>query len=112
MFRPLALLLLGLALAGCSGGAERITPQAAAERLAAGDAVLLAMSDFNGPQTAWKPFLAQHRDRTLLLICRTGRRSGLIADQLAAQGYRTLNVGGFSDWAAAGLPIRPVPDAR
>jgi rhodanese-related sulfurtransferase len=74
----------------------------------AAPAALLAMSDFDGAQKDWKPFLEKNRDKQILVYCRSGRRSGLVAAALAAKGYQTANVGGFKDWAAAGLPVRKV----
>jgi len=131
VFRRLGLLLaLALLFApGCARSAERVTAQQAAALLEQGQAVLvdvrepaewkqtgvaapaelLAKSDFDGAKRAWTPFLERHgKDKTLLLICRSGRRSGIVADALAAEGYKTLNAGAFSDWVAAGLPVRRV----
>jgi rhodanese-related sulfurtransferase len=47
------------------------------------------------------------RDRDVLLICRSGNRSGMAQRTLRGQGYdRALNVaGGMNAWAAAGLPV-------
>jgi rhodanese-related sulfurtransferase len=75
-------------------------------------AVLLAKSDFDGEQKAWKPFLAQLGDRQLILYCRTGRRSGAVAAQLAAKGIPVANAGGFKDWTDAGLPVRRVEEKK
>lgn len=69
-------------------------------------AVLLAMSDLRGSRVTWKPFLEKNRDKTLLLICRSGNRSGQVAAVLAKEGYKTINVGAFAAWKAAGLPVR------
>ena len=46
-------------------------------------------------------------DREIVLICRSGNRSGQVQRFLLAQGYRTVvNVaGGMGDWARAGLPL-------
>jgi rhodanese-related sulfurtransferase len=47
------------------------------------------------------------RERDVLLICRSGNRSGQAQRQLLQLGYdRVVNVsGGMNAWAAAGLPI-------
>ena len=47
------------------------------------------------------------RDRDVLLICRSGSRSGTAQRALRRQGYdRALNVdGGMTAWARAGLPM-------
>lgn len=72
-------------------------------------AVLLEKSDFDGAKTAWTPFLAKTgKDKTLVLYCRSGRRSGTVAEALAAQGYKVVNAGGMKDWSDAGLPVRKI----
>jgi rhodanese-related sulfurtransferase len=47
------------------------------------------------------------RDREVLLICRSGNRSGTAQRQLLQLGYeQVLNVsGGMNAWAGAGLPV-------
>jgi rhodanese-related sulfurtransferase len=47
------------------------------------------------------------REREVLLICRSGNRSGMAQQMLARQGYdKALNVtGGMLAWAQAGLPV-------
>jgi len=74
----------------------------------AGPAVLLPKSDLDGEQRQWKPFLEKNRDKQILLYCASGGRSKTVAGALAEQGLRTANVGGFRDWAKAGLPVRQV----
>lgn len=75
----------------------------------AAPAALLAKSDFDGAKAAWAPFLAQvDKDKTIVLYCRSGNRSGKVAEALAAQGYKVANSGSLKDWAAAGLPVRKV----
>jgi len=69
-------------------------------------ATLLALSDLTGARRDWKPFLDKNRDKELIFYCRSGARSGHAARLLASEGFRTANAGGFSDWQAAGLPIR------
>jgi rhodanese-related sulfurtransferase len=74
----------------------------------AAPAELLSLSDLTGPRQAWKSFLEKNRAKELILYCRSGGRSGRAAQLLAAEGYRTANAGGFSDWTNAGLPTRRV----
>jgi rhodanese-related sulfurtransferase len=46
------------------------------------------------------------KSRTVIAVCRSGRRSAAAADQLAAAGYTAYTVpGGMLDWTAAGFPI-------
>ncbi len=131
-FRSRVLLLfLGLSAVLNAGEVARITPKDAAALVAANkavlvdvrepaewaetgvaaDAVLLPKSDFDGSQKLWKEFLAQTGDKEVILYCRSGRRSGLIAEALAAKGIKVANAGGFNDWTAAGLPTRKI-DAK
>lgn len=48
------------------------------------------------------------REREVLLICRSGNRSGTAQRQLLQQGYeQVLNVsGGMNAWTGAGLPVQ------
>jgi rhodanese-related sulfurtransferase len=69
-------------------------------------AVLLAKSDFDGAQKDWKPFLEKNAGKEIILCCRSGHRSGIVAAALAEKGLKTANAGGFKDWVAAGLPVR------
>ena len=48
------------------------------------------------------------RDREVLLICRSGNRSGSAQRQLLQLGYQQIfNVsGGMNAWAGAGLPVQ------
>ncbi len=47
------------------------------------------------------------QDREILCVCHSGSRSSSAARQLAALGYRTLNLsGGMSAWQRDGLPVK------
>jgi rhodanese-related sulfurtransferase len=103
-----------------------LTSLEAADRLKAGDAVLidvreadewtetgvadpavlLALTDLRGERTQWTAFLEKNRDKTLLLYCRSGGRSGQAAVVLAKEGFKVANAGGFKAWETAGLPVR------
>lgn len=117
-----------LILGGTVAAAEvpKLTPADAAKHVAMGEAVLidvrepsewkatgvaapavlLPMSDFDGAQAQWKPFLEQNAGKELILYCRSGHRASIVAAKLAGQGKRVANAGGFKDWSAAGLPVR------
>ena len=69
-------------------------------------AVLLAKSDFDGPQKDWKPFLEKNAGKEIILYCRSGHRAGLVGAALAEKGVKVANAGGLNDWIAAGLPVR------
>jgi rhodanese-related sulfurtransferase len=79
-----------------------------AETGVATPAALLPMSDFNGDQKLWKPFLAKNAGKEIILYCRSGNRSGQVAAKLATSGHAVANAGAFKDWTAAGLPTRKV----
>lgn len=52
------------------------------------------------------------RDREIVAVCRSGNRSGQVADALTRAGYRIANLeGGMKAWHKAGLPIAP-PQGR
>ena len=83
-------------------------PSEWAETGVAAPAVLLPKSEFDaGLIGEWKDFLAKVGDKQIILYCRSGRRSAVLATALAEQGHKVANAGGFKDWQAAGLPTRP-----
>lgn len=46
------------------------------------------------------------RDRTVVVVCRSGNRSGVVTELLRACGIAAENLdGGLQAWAAAGLPL-------
>lgn len=46
------------------------------------------------------------RSKTLLMLCRSGNRSGLATQQLAARGFNVRNIsGGILAWIAEKLPV-------
>lgn len=58
----------------------------------------------------WREFKKSlSKDKIVMLYCRSGNRSGQVADFLAGEGYRTANVGGFKDWQAAKMPWKKFP---
>jgi rhodanese-related sulfurtransferase len=73
----------------------------------ASPAVLLPKSEFDAGQVGdWKDFLAKVGDKQIITYCRSGRRSGAVAETLAKQGHKVANAGQFEAWKAAGLPTR------
>jgi phage shock protein E len=46
-------------------------------------------------------------DQTVIVTCRTGNRSGQVADFLRQNGYTNIHnmAGGIVEWEAAGLPV-------
>lgn len=69
-------------------------------------AVLLSKSRFDAGSPEWKAFLDQNKNREIILMCRSGNRSGQIVRMLTGQGLKVTNLGGFSAWKNAGLPVR------
>ncbi|MCM0604795.1 MAG: rhodanese-like domain-containing protein [Xanthomonadaceae bacterium] len=49
------------------------------------------------------------KSKEIILYCRSGRRSGMAAQMLTEKGFKATNLGGFDDWAEAGLPVRKGP---
>jgi rhodanese-related sulfurtransferase len=78
----------------------------------AAPAVLLPKSDFDGDQKLWKEFLEQNRGKKIIAYCKSGARSGAVAEALAKQGIDAANVGGLRDWTKAGLPTRKVEEKK
>jgi sulfur-carrier protein adenylyltransferase/sulfurtransferase len=69
----------------------------------------VAMAELERDPSAYVP----DADTEVLLICQGGRRSQLVAENLAARGYRNLAsvAGGTTAWEAASLPMmRPQID--
>jgi rhodanese-related sulfurtransferase len=84
-----------------------------AESGVAAPAVLLAKSEFDaGRAGAWQDFLASAKDKEIILYCRSGKRAGVLGAVLAAEGRKVANAGGFKDWQAAGLPVKPATPAH
>lgn len=77
-----------------------------AETGVAAPAVLLPKSDFDGENKLWKEFLQRNRGKQIIVYCRSGRRSGTIAEELTKRGFNAANGGGLKDWTEAGLPTR------
>ena len=111
--------------------APRLAPREFADRVRAGDAllidvrepreweagvaaqsVLLSFTDLMGPRRRWRFFLADMKDRDLYFYCTAGWRSAIAARLLAAEGYRTANTGTLSDWAAAGWPVLTLAERK
>jgi len=63
-----------------------------------------AMSEDTPEWQAFKEALP--KDRQVLVYCRSGNRSGRVAEFLCCDGYQAVNVGGFADWKSAGLPVK------
>lgn len=69
----------------------------------ADQAHLLPLSDFQGAQFFWKPFLDAHRDAQICIYCGSGARATRVARTLMERGYDVACMGGFSAYCAAEL---------
>jgi rhodanese-related sulfurtransferase len=47
------------------------------------------------------------KDKTVIMTCQSGERSGQVANYLRTTGYDRIHnmVGGFGDWQVAGYPV-------
>ncbi len=68
-------------------------------------ALLLPLSDLRGAREKWRPILEAHPEKTLVLYCRSGNRSGIAMKILREEGRDARNAGAFSAWQSAGVPI-------
>ncbi len=104
---------------------HEITASAASERLAEYDIIdVRSEEEFDGdlghvegsrliplPELVERTHELDARSR-LLLVCRSGNRSGQACDQLAKLGFADVTnlVGGMLAWNEAGLPVSRAPD--
>ena len=73
-------------------------------------ALWMPMSKMGEDDADWTAFKQNlPKDKPIFLYCRSGNRSGRVAEFLRLEGYDTNNLGGFKDWQAAELPTRPFP---
>lgn len=70
----------------------------------------LAKSHVDARSATYKKFLMEH-DKALPIIvyCRSGQRSGVVARHFESLGFKTMNMGGFDGWVDAKLPVERVP---
>lgn len=41
------------------------------------------------------------KNKTVIVFCRSGRRSGIVGSILKKKGFKVLNLGGYEDWKKA-----------
>ena len=106
----------------------RISPEEALQMVDRGEAVLLDVRDGTEVQKTGRAAGALHvprgllefkadpdapshepqltKDKAVILYCAAGGRAALAGKTLKDFGYeRVFNLGGFTDWANAGLPV-------
>lgn len=106
---------------------EPISPAEAHQRVLRGEAILvdvreadelergmaqsawfIATTEIQKQSPKWTAFCEQvPRDKVLIFYCAAGVRAGRAAKVMVDDGCRVLNMGGFDDWLAAGLPVQP-----
>ena len=73
----------------------------------AAPALWLATSEIENQTPHCHDFLSKlPRDKKIIVYCGAGVRAGRFIEQLNTLGFQTANMGGFSDWQVAGLPIK------
>lgn len=73
----------------------------------ASSAKWIATSEIEVNSPKWQKFVEElPKDKTIITYCAAGVRSGRAAARLESMGFRTENVGGYQDWAGAGLPTQ------
>jgi len=117
-------------LAEANSTVPKLSPAQAAEKMRAGDVLVVDVRDPTEVQQTGKlkgalnvsrgmlefradPESQYHnpafqKDKTILLHCASGGRSALAGKTLQEMGYSTVfNIGGFKDLAAAGIATEP-----
>jgi rhodanese-related sulfurtransferase len=108
------------------GAVEKISPADSFQKVNAKEAVLfdvreeseikaegkaapagwLPKSSVDAKDAVFKKTVASlNKDKNVIFYCRSGKRSELVALEFEKLGYKTLNMGAFSDWKEAGLPV-------
>ncbi len=58
------------------------------------------------PMSTFLDHIGELPDGPIYLLCRSGSRSGRVAEYLEQQGYDAVNIeGGIVEWVATGLPV-------
>ena len=118
-------------LAAANAAVPKISPDEAAALIAKGNALVVDVRDAPEVQASGKvkgavhvsrgmlefradPELPSHdkafdKNKTVIVYCASGGRSALAGKMLKDLGYKDVrNLGGFKDWADAGLPVDKV----
>jgi rhodanese-related sulfurtransferase len=117
-------------LAEANAAVRKLSPAEAAEKIKAGNVLIVDVRDPSEVQQSGKiqgavnvsrgmlefradpetPYhnAAFQRDKTVLVYCASGGRSALSGKRLKEMGYNTVyNIGAFKELADAGLPTEP-----
>lgn len=117
-------------LAEANAAVRKLSPAEAAEKIKAGNVLIVDVRDAGEVQQSGKiqgavnvsrgmlefradsetPYHnpAFQKDKTVLVYCASGGRSALSGKRLKDMGYNTVyNIGGFKELTEAGLPTEP-----
>lgn len=71
-------------------------------------ALWMPMSEMAEDSDQWRLFKQNlPKDKQILVYCKSGGRSGRVAEFLCCDEFQAENVGGFATWKAAGIPVKP-----
>lgn len=70
------------------------------------DAISLPTSLMNEKKGEWDKIVSTFpKDKTVVIYCRSGRRSGIMGTELLKKGFKVRNMESFDSWQDAGLPV-------
>ncbi|RPJ77695.1 MAG: rhodanese-like domain-containing protein [Alphaproteobacteria bacterium] len=70
------------------------------------DAISLPLSTMKDKKEEWEKIVATFpKDKTVVIYCKSGRRAGIVGEELVKKGFKVLNMESFDSWQNAGLPI-------
>ncbi len=70
------------------------------------DAVSAPLSTMKENKVEWEKIVAAlPKDKTVIVYCKSGRRAGVVGEELVKRGFKVLNMETFSSWQGAGLPV-------
>lgn len=76
-------------------------------------AIWIAKSDIDSNSQKFKTFLKEtNKDKKIIMYCRSGGRVSRTLPKITAAGFKAYNIGGFSHWKDAGLPVQPYKHSR
>lgn len=71
------------------------------------DAQSVPLSMMKEKKDEWEKIVATFpKDKTVIIYCRSGRRSEIVGQELTKKGLKVLNMGSFESWKEAKLPIK------
>lgn len=70
------------------------------------DATLLPMSVMNNNRSQFEKEINKiPKNKIVIVYCASGRRAQLVGIEIEKLGHKVLNLGTFSSWVNAGLPV-------